>query len=136
MRHDGSLEAHLVGDWRDRLGWIGGANPRLAVHVAAAEDDIPELMDDLLVFIAREDLDAVTQAAVAHAQFETIHPFADGNGRIGRVMIGWMLCHRLGLRYPPPISLQMARDVGGYQAGLTLFRQDQVDFWGPGSPRL
>ncbi|HZE18273.1 MAG TPA: Fic family protein [Mycobacterium sp.] len=44
-----------------------------------------------MVFIARGDVDPITAAAVAHAQFETIHPFADGNGRIGRVIIGWML---------------------------------------------
>jgi Fic family protein len=129
MRHDMTLEPGHVGAWRDELGWVGGANPRLAVHVAAPEGDIPELMDDLLAFIARADVDPVTAAAVAHAQFETIHPFADGNGRIGRVLIGWMLCQRLSLRYPPPVSLQMARDVGGYQSGLTLYRQDQIDHW-------
>ena len=129
MRHDSVLEARHIGSWRDELGWVGGATPRMAVHVAAPEGDIPELMEDLMVFIARGDVDPITSAAVAHAQFETIHPFADGNGRIGRVVIGWMLRRRLELSYPPPVSRQMARDVGGYQAGLTLYRQDQVDTW-------
>lgn len=82
-----------------------------------------------MVFIARGDVDPITAAAVAHGQFETIHPFADGNGRIGRVIVGWLLRHRLELSYPPPVSRQMARDVGGYQAGLTLYRQDQFDAW-------
>jgi len=86
-------------------------------------------MDDLVSFVARDDVDPITQAAVAHAQFETIHPFADGNGRIGRVLIGWMLATRLGVNVPPPVSLQMARDVGGYQAGLTLYRQGMHDTW-------
>lgn len=129
MRHDSALAAHHVGAWRDRVGWIGGSNPRMAVHVGAAAEDIPGLMDDLLDFIARDDLDSITAAAIAHAQFETIHPFADGNGRIGRALVGWMLHDRLGVRYPPPVSLEMARDVGGYQAGLTLFRQDEADHW-------
>jgi Fic family protein len=129
MRHDTVLDPRHIGDWRDELGWVGGATPRMAVHVAAPEGDIPELMEDLMVFIARGDVDPITAAAVAHAQFETIHPFADGNGRIGRVIIGWMLRRRLELSYPPPVSRQMARDVGGYQAGLTLYRQHQVDTW-------
>lgn len=129
MRHDTPLDPRHIGAWRDELGWVGGATPRMAVHIAAPEDDIPELMDDLMLFIARGDLDSITAAAVAHAQFETIHPFADGNGRIGRVIIGWMLRQRLDLTYPPPVSRQMARDVGGYQAGLTLYRQDHIDAW-------
>lgn len=129
MRHDSWLEARHVGAWRDELGWVGGATPQMAVHVAAPQDDIPALMEDLMVFVARGDVDPITAAAVAHAQFETIHPFADGNGRIGRVIIGWMLRQRLELSYPPPVSRQMARDVGGYQAGLTLYRQDLIDAW-------
>jgi Fic family protein len=129
MLHATTIEAGHIGAWRDTLGWVGGPNPRLSVHVAAPADDIPFLMDDLIRFVARDDVDPVTSAAVAHAQFETIHPFADGNGRIGRVLVGWILRQRLRINYPPPVSLQMARDVGGYQAGLTLYRQDQVDAW-------
>lgn len=129
MRHASTVEARHVGGWRDVLGWVGGPNPRLAAHVAAPAEDVPNLMEDLMTFVGRDDLDPVTLAAVAHAQFETIHPFADGNGRIGRVIVGWILRSRLQVNYPPPISLQMARDVGGYQAGLTLYRQEEVDAW-------
>lgn len=68
-------------------------------------------------------------AAVAHAQFETIHPFADGNGRLGRVFIGRILSRRLHVTIPPPVSVQIARDIGGYQSGLTLFRQDLIEPW-------
>jgi Fic family protein len=129
MRHATTVDPRHVGAWRDTLGWIGGPNPRMAVHVASPAEDIPPLMGDLLKFIARSDVDPITSAAIAHAQFETIHPFADGNGRLGRVLVGWMLRQRLSVAHPPPISLQMARDVGGYQAGLTLYRHDQIEPW-------
>jgi Fic family protein len=66
---------------------------------------------------------------VAHAQFEAIHPYGDGNGRIGRVLIGWILARRLGLTVPPPVSVAMARDPGGYLAGMTLFRMGDLDVW-------
>ena len=129
MVHSPTIEPRHVGAWRDTLGWVGGGTPRLAVHVAPPADLVPTAMEDLLRFAARDDLDPVTHAAVLHAQFETIHPFADGNGRIGRVMVGWVLARRLRVEVPPPVSLQMARDVGGYQAGLTLYRQGMHDAW-------
>ena len=129
MAHAPHLEDRHVGAWRDTLGWVGGATPRLAAHVAPPAELVPSAMDDLVAFAARDDLDPITMAAVLHAQFETIHPFADGNGRIGRVLIGWVLTRRLGVEVPPPVSLQMARDVGGYQAGLTLYRQDNHGAW-------
>jgi Fic family protein len=129
MRHAPNIEPRHVGRWRDVLGWVGGPNPRVAAHVAAPPEDIGELMGDLVAFINRNDLDAVTQAAVAHAQFEMIHPFADGNGRIGRVLIGWILRTRVEVNYPPPISVELAKDRGGYLSGLTLYRQDMVDIW-------
>ena len=77
----------------------------------------------------RRVVDPVTQAAVAHAQFETIHPYGDGNGRIGRILIGWILAHRTGINVPPPISVFIARDPGGYLAGLTRFRLGELDPW-------
>lgn len=129
MRNSTTVDDRHIGAYRDELGWVGGPNPRMAAHVAAPDHLIPGAMDDLFAFAARDDVDPVTQAAVVHAQFETIHPFADGNGRLGRVLIGRILERRLGVPVPPPVSLQMAKDVGGYQAGLTLYRQDQVDSW-------
>ena len=129
MEHSPNIADHLVGAWRDVLGWVGGPNPKLAAHVAAPAETIPKLMADLAAFINRDDLDPVTQAAIAHAQFETVHPFADGNGRIGRVLIGWITKTRLEIGVPPPVSLQIARDIGGYQSGLTLYRNDMVETW-------
>ncbi len=124
-----TVPPELVGTWRDRVGWVGGATPLVAAHVAAPAEEIGALVDDLLVYVARADLDPVTKAAVAHAQFETIHPFADGNGRLGRALVGWILGHGLAVAVPPPVSVALARDIGGYLAGLTLFRQGDVDRW-------
>ncbi|HEY6532966.1 MAG TPA: Fic family protein [Acidimicrobiales bacterium] len=129
MRHaHGIAEAH-VGTWRDRLGWVGGANPLVAAHVATPPELIDEAMADLVVFANRTDVDPVTAAAVIHAQFETIHPFADGNGRIGRVLIGRALARGTGTPVPPPVSTQFARDIGGYLSGLALYQQGLVDGW-------
>lgn len=129
MRNATGVEARHVGAFRDTLGWVGGPNPRMATHVAAPADLIRPAMADLVAFTRRIDIDAVTQAAIAHAQFETVHPYADGNGRLGRVLVGWVLARRLEVAVPPPVSLEMARDVGGYQAGLTLYRQGDVEQW-------
>lgn len=128
MRH-GRIDPDHVGVWRDRLGWIGGHSPRVAVHGAVPADRIADHMDDLYRFLARTDLDPITLAAVAHAQFETIHPFVDGTGRIGRVLFSNQLLRRCDASVPPPVSLQIRRDVAGYQSGLTLFRAGQVDAW-------
>jgi len=128
MAHS-ELDASLIGSWRDRLGWIGGPSPHRAAHVPPPPELIGGAMADLLAFLRRTDLDPVTQAAIAHAQFETIHPFADGNGRIGRILIGWVLRRRLGLLVPPPVSGTFLRDRGGYLSGLTLYREEGPDPW-------
>ncbi|MBA2279795.1 MAG: Fic family protein [Acidimicrobiia bacterium] len=123
------LDPAHVGAWRDRLGWVGGPTPHRAAHVAAPPDRIADLMADLVAYANGTAHDPVTQAALVHAQFETIHPFADGNGRLGRILIGWLLRRRLGTTAPPPVSVAFLRDVGGYLAGLTLFRTDGPDRW-------
>lgn len=128
MAHS-ELDASLIGAWRDRLGWIGGPSPHRAAHVPPPPELIGGAMDDLLAFLRRTDLDPVTQAAIAHAQFETIHPFADGNGRIGRILIGWVLRRRLDLLVPPPVSGTFLRDRGGYLSGLTLYREQGPEPW-------
>ena len=90
---------------------------------------VPGLLEDLVDYCNRTDVDAVTQAAVAHAQFESIHPFADGNGRLGRVLIAWVISRRLDVPVPPPLSVFIARDAGGYLSGLTLYRLGQGAAW-------
>jgi Fic family protein len=105
--------------------WIGGSsyNPCSAVFVPPPPDTLNALLDDLLAYLNCDDHPALVQAAVAHAQFETIHPFADGNGRTGRALIHVILRRRgLTPRFVPPISLVLATWATDYIAGLTTFR--------------
>ncbi len=118
-----------VGRLREEQGWIGGTSPLDAHLVTPPADRLGPLLADLVAYADRDDLDPIAQAAVAHAQFEVIHPFADGNGRVGRVLVAWLLTRRLSLVTPPPVSVRIAADVGGYAAGLTLFRLSQPDPW-------
>lgn len=105
--------------------WIGKGsfNPCSAAFVPPNWELVPELMVDLVEFCNQDDLPSVAQAAIAHAQFETIHPFVDGNGRTGRVLIQ-MILHRRGLspRVVPPVSLILATWVDDYLEGLTATR--------------
>ena len=121
--------AQQVGVLRSEQGWIGGTSPLDAHLVRPPPDEVPALVDGLIAYVNRDDLDPVTQAAIAHAQFEIIHPFADGNGRVGRVLIAWILVRRLSLVAPPPVSARIAADVGGYGSGLVLFRAGDHRAW-------
>jgi Fic family protein len=80
--------------------------------------------------MAREDLPAIIQAAIVHAQFETIHPFADGNGRVGRALIHVVLRRRgLTPRFVPPVSLVLATNASRYVEGLTAYRTEDPRSW-------
>ena len=118
-----------VGVIRDEQGWIGGTSPLDAHLVTPPPSELPALLDDLVAFVNRADIDPVAQAAISHAQFEIIHPFADGNGRVGRVLVAWVLTRRLDLLVPPPVSVAIAADVGGYTSGLVLFRLGDHHAW-------
>jgi Fic family protein len=126
MQH-GDLPASFVGRFRTAQGWIGGTSPIDAVFVPPPPDAVGPLVRDLITFANRLDVDPVTQAAMVHAQFETIHPYGDGNGRLGRVLIGWLLARRLDVVLPPPVSVLIARDPGGYLSGLYQFRDGSLD---------
>ncbi len=129
---DGLLEVHrrlLEGTPRESHGgrvrieqnWIGGSrfNPCGAAFVPPPPGAVPALLDDLCRFCSGDSLPAIVQAAVAHAQFETIHPFADGNGRTGRALIQVVLRRRrLAPRILPPISLVLATWSDDYVRGL------------------
>jgi Fic family protein len=121
--------AEHVGHVRTEQGWIGGTSPVDAHLVTAPVTELESLLADLLGFTNRSDVDPVAQAAVAHAQFEVIHPFTDGNGRIGRILILWVLTRRLQLLTPPPVSVLLAADVSGYASGLVRFRMSDHNGW-------
>jgi Fic family protein len=122
----------FAGELRRVQNWIGGNNynPARADFVPPPPELVVPLMDDLCRFINRVDLPPSVQAAIAHAQFETIHPFADGNGRVGRTLIHVVLRRRgLAARYVPPVSLVLAADAKAYVQGLTDYRAGRVDDW-------
>jgi Fic family protein len=122
----------IAGELRERQNWIGGNafNPGRADFVPPAPERVPDLMDDLVAFMNRTDLPPIVHAAIAHAQFETIHPFADGNGRVGRALIHVVLRRRgLAPRYVPPVSLVLAADAKAYVGGLTAFREERAAEW-------
>ena len=123
------LPDDAVGVLRAAQGWIGGTSPLDAALVTPPPDRVPALVDDLVAYVNRDDVDPVAQAAIAHAQFEVVHPFADGNGRLGRILVAWVLTRRLSLLTPPPVSLRIAADRDGYLAGLTWFRLGDHERW-------
>jgi Fic family protein len=118
-----------VGRVRAEQGWIGGSSPLDAHLVTPPPQELAVLLEDLVAYASRDEMDPVTQAAIAHAQFEIIHPFGDGNGRVGRVLVAWVLTRRLKLLVPPPVSVAVAADVAGYTSGLVLFRIGDHDRW-------
>jgi Fic family protein len=133
---DGLLEVHRRllagtrlaehgGKMRTQQNWIGGSgyNPCSAAFVPPPYEEVHALLEDLCAFCNEDSLPAVAQAAIAHAQFETIHPFIDGNGRTGRALIHVVLRRRgLAEHVLPPISLILATQADDYVAGLTATR--------------
>lgn len=118
------------GAFRDVQNWIGGSDytPINASHVPPPADLVPELMDDLVVFANRTDLPILGQAAIAHAQFESIHPFGDGNGRIGRALISAILRRRgLTRRITVPLASAMLADTSRYFRRLDDYRDGDAD---------
>ena len=86
---------------------------------------MPGLLEDLCSYISGDDHPPIVQAALAHAHFETIHPFVDGNGRVGRALIHLVLRRRgLAPNFVPAVSLILATNAGAYIAGLVSYRYD------------
>jgi Fic family protein len=114
---------------RTEQNWIGGSgfNPIDADFVPPPHEAIDELLADLCEFCNDDGLPAVAQAAIAHAQFETIHPFVDGNGRTGRALIYMVLRRRgLAVRATPPISLVLATRSKDYIRRLDATRTTEA----------
>jgi Fic family protein len=114
-----------AGRWRTEQVWIGGGNvgPHLALFVPPHHGRIPDAIADLVKFIDRDDLPILVHAALAHAQFETIHPFTDGNGRTGRALVQAMLRHgQLTRNVTVPVSAGLLSDTAAYFDALTTYR--------------
>jgi len=130
LMKDDPFDGHTAGMFRDVQNWIGGSDysPRGAVHVPPPPALVPGLISDLLAFCARTDIPILAQAAIAHAHFESIHPFTDGNGRIGRALVG-AISRRRGLtkNTVTPIASAMVADVDTYFALLNGYRAGDVD---------
>jgi Fic family protein len=116
-----------AGKVRTIQNWIGKSsyNPCGADFVPPPPDRVEPLLEDLCAFCNDDQLPAVAQAAIAHAQFETIHPFVDGNGRVGRALIQLVFRRRgLAPRALPPISLVLATRANDYIDGLAATRYE------------
>lgn len=121
-----------AGQARTVQNWIGGNNynPCGADFVPPPPEHVPGLLENLCAFCNVEQMPALFQAAVAHAQFETIHPFDDGNGRTGRALMHVVLRRRgLAPRVTPPISAALSHARGAYINGLVAFRDDGLEQW-------
>jgi Fic family protein len=124
--------ANIAGRFRETQNWIGGNdyNPCGADFVPPPASEVDRLLDDLCRFCNDDTLPPLVQAAIAHAQFEMIHPFGDGNGRTGRALVQILLRRRgLAPMFVPPISVALARNTDQYIEGLTMFREDRIAEW-------
>lgn len=115
---------HTPGEFRTEAVWIGGGStPIGATFVGPRHDLIAGAIADLIAFAQRADVPALPQIAVGHAQFETIHPFADGNGRTGRALVQALLRNKgLTRQVTVPVSAGLLADTGAYFAALTSYR--------------
>ena len=135
------------GELRTRQNWIGPAGCTLdsATFVPPPHHAVPEVLADLEKFLhASDELPPLVKIALAHAQFETIHPFLDGNGRVGRLMITFLLTER-GVLHKPVLylshffkrhrqayyeHLQAVRDHGAWEAWLGFFLRGVIEVAG------
>ncbi len=115
------------GEFRRSQNWIGGSRPGNAVFVPPPHHRLPECMGALEKFLHAEGdgLPVLVRAALAHVQFETIHPFLDGNGRVGRLLITFLLCHAGVLREPLLyLSLHLKQNRTRYYELLDRVRRE------------
>lgn len=128
------IEPRLERGLRQEQNWVGGPgwSPLRAEFVPPPESEVPRLVANLARFATDTTGNPVVRAAIVHAQFETIHPFIDGNGRTGRALIHTVLRRADALRNMLiPISTVFAGDTDSYIAGLTGYWADppKLDEW-------
>lgn len=132
----GGEPAKTPGEFRRSQNWVGGPSPETARYVPPPVPEMKRALDELEKFLHREDhLPFLVKVGLAHSQFETIHPFLDGNGRIGRLLITFLLADREILREPLLYlsiyfkrhrqeyydRLQYVRDKGDWEGWLAFF---------------
>lgn len=126
--HSALMQEHdpeIAGRWRSAQVWIGSSNygPHTARFVPPHHERVVAAINDLVQFMQRDDLPVLAQAAIAHAQFETIHPFPDGNGRTGRAIVHCLLRgKRLTRQVTIPISAGLLADTDSYFDALNAYR--------------
>jgi Fic family protein len=126
--HDALMRASqpdMAGRWRTEQVWIGGGafGPRGADFIAPHHERVRPAIADLLAFAQRTDVPTLPQIAIAHAQFETIHPFTDGNGRTGRALVQAMLRNkRLTRQITAPVSAGLLSNTDAYFQALGIYR--------------
>lgn len=131
--HDALLRRsspRIAGRWRSEAVWIGGrgSTPHSADFVAPHHTRVPAAIDDLCDFLTRDDLPVLVQAAIGHAQFETIHPFPDGNGRTGRALVQALLRNKgLTRLVTVPVSSGLLAAQGEYYAALDAYRNGDIE---------
>ncbi len=131
MKDHPRMRPEAIGAYRLEQNWIGGDafGPRNAEFIPPRPEDVQSLIQDLVAFSARSDLTPVALAALAHAQFQVIHPFVDGNGRVGRILLQQLLVRRAKLDIPVPVSVPWSRDTDRYIDGLRAFQNGDTDSW-------
>ena len=115
------------GEFRRSQNWIGGTRPGNARFVPPPHTAVPDCMAEIERFLHADDdgLPLLVRAGLAHVQFETIHPFLDGNGRVGRLLITFLLCHRGALREPLLyLSLYFKQNRAAYYELLDRVRRE------------
>lgn len=125
-------ERHTPGEFRRTQNWIGGRNPSEALFVPPPVDRLEDVLDDFEAFL-HEDvaLPVLVRCALAHFQFETTHPFLDGNGRLGRLLIVFYLVERGVLQQPLLyLSAYFERNRQAYVDALQAARErGELDGW-------
>ena len=129
------------GEFRRSQNWIAGTRPSNALFVPASPDRVMDLLGDLENFLYDETLPILVKAALAHHQFETIHPFLDGNGRLGRLLITFILCVE-GVMKEPMLylsyyfkehrksyyaHLQLVRETGDWEEWIQFFLKGVIE---------
>lgn len=116
----------FAGELRGEQVWVGGTpySPHGALFVPPVPGRVDECLDDLCAFTQTEGIDPIAKAALVHAQFETIHPFVDGNGRTGRTLLHRMLrSDGVLLHATVPISAGLLHDIDDYMSALSCYQQ-------------